>query len=51
MDDIREQLRIWELEERLKGLLFFSRGVRVPLIEVSLQQDVEFPHASSTPPA
>jgi len=50
-DDVREQLRILELEYRLKGSLFFLRGVSVPLIEVSLQQNIELAHAApATPP-
>jgi len=49
-DDIREQLRILELEERLERLLFFFRGDRVPSIEVSLQQDIELAHAPTAAP-
>jgi hypothetical protein len=50
-DDVREQLRILELQERLEGLLFFFRGDRVPSIEVSLQQDIELAHAPAAAPS
>jgi hypothetical protein len=31
-------------------LLFFFRGERVPLIEVSLQQNIELAHAAAASP-
>ena len=49
-DDVCEQLRILELEYRLEGLLFFFRRVRVPPIEVPLQQNIELAHAAPATP-
>lgn len=47
---IGEQLRVWHFEQCDEGLLFGSRGGRIPFLEIPFEQHVQFTHASAATP-
>ena len=46
-----EQLGVRQVQQRCERLLFGGRGGRIPIPEVSFEQDVELAHAAPTAPA
>lgn len=48
---VGEQLRVWRLEQCYEGLLFGSRGGRIPFLEIAFEQHVQLAHAPPATPA
>ena len=48
---IGKQLRVWRFEQCCEGLLFGSRGGRIPFLKIPFEQHVQFAHASPATPS
>src|SRR5690606_33709564 len=49
--EVGEQLRIRQVQQRLKRLLFGGRSARIAFPEIAFEQDVEFAHAATAAPS